>query len=1057
MVWIRRNSPATGSARKTSESSSMYAGGPHWIQPNCLHPSSHDHRTVAMCRTMANNDVPATSSSDLLAIMLNDLPPFLRDTLSQDQALAATVGVVLEKYKRIMSVSLLPFFPGYTDHGYSHVISVLQSVEWLVGKEDNPITSSDVAVLAIAAVLHDIALHITEDGFVSLIRPAAPVELITGLGDKEWGELWRAYISEAKRWDSRKRVLLFGRDVPIKDPPEDTQDFSEVDQLLIGEFIRRYHPRIAHETARFGFPAPGGRVAAIENVDPVLLDLAGLVARSHGMSLRATMPYLQKHADVRDYRGLHAVYVMVLLRIADFLQIERSRAPKEVLEIRNIRSPISRGEWRLHGTIDNVNATHEDNEAIFVKATPGEAATFLRVRGLLRDIQNELDTSWAVLGEVYGRMPPLHRLKMVLRRVRSNLDDEDEFERTISYVPREAVIKSAGADLLKLLIAPLYGDRPDIGVRELIQNGVDAVRELDDLDPTRARFRSKRNPDVLVELVREAGNAWLVVSDEGVGMSADTICNFFLNAGATFRLSDEWKRLHMTDSGHSKVLRSGRFGIGVLAAFILGDEIHVETRYVFAREPTGFQFSASITDDTINIQKVPAKNGTRIRVRLNESSAAAFEDALQHKRGSERKHRFSDWYCFSRPNVQYVGFDGKKIGTRWRIPSPDEPLPAEWRRMHLPELLYQVDWTYSQAPGLVVNGILVQEAPMGGWLKISPEMVFRRPNLSIVDPDAQLPLSIRRDALTTDELPFAEALRDDVICDYITHSLLTAPAMPVTEGGDPDWYLGETYRGFSEELAISFTNIAPNHFGRWLSASEGVCPFEPWFLRRLNLESLLILIVAANETILPEFHFTSTPNTVLIPADDNTFAAGLEVLQKLLVYKEPRGWNVATTDRRTKRETRSLVHSLTDPESGPLRGHEIYGATLVLPRTPQDAALDRFPVGIRSELDELTRLFDTEKRERNALVLQIGQPPHDDDIRPLAEAVSNPSEEWPQIAMKLYLREGTSRKINSPLASHWKKYMDVPVIPYGSKDRSQNCERAFESLRHYVEQYKKAP
>jgi HSP90 family molecular chaperone len=44
--------------------------------------------------------------------------------------------------------------------------------------------------------------------------------------------------------------------------------------------------------------------------------------------------------------------------------------------------------------------------------------------------------------------------------------------------------------LLKLLVGPLYSDDPGIGLRELLQNAIDAVRELKELQERRLPFES---------------------------------------------------------------------------------------------------------------------------------------------------------------------------------------------------------------------------------------------------------------------------------------------------------------------------------------------------------------------------------------------------------------------------------------------------------------------------------------------------------------------------------------------------------------------------------------
>ena len=100
---------------------------------------------------------------------------------------------------------------------------------------------------------------------------------------------------------------------------------------------------------------------------------------------------------------------------------------------------------------------------------------YLRVWSLLDGLQRELDTSWAVMGEVYSRREDLKGLGIRLRRVRSNLDDVRRFRQQVSYIPGRFAFESAGTGLLKKLVAPLYGDAPEVGVRELLQNAIDAV------------------------------------------------------------------------------------------------------------------------------------------------------------------------------------------------------------------------------------------------------------------------------------------------------------------------------------------------------------------------------------------------------------------------------------------------------------------------------------------------------------------------------------------------------------------------------------------------------
>src|SRR6202451_1072876 len=101
----------------------------------------------------------------------------------------------------------------------------------------------------------------------------------------------------------------------------------------------------------------------------------------------------------------------------------------------------------------------------------------------------------------------------------------------------------------------------------------------------------------------------LTVSDRGTGMTEEIIVNYFLKAGGSFRRSLAWKKEFEseegTSRGHSKsrVLRSGRFGVGVLAAFLIGDELEVSTRHLNDAADNGLTFTATIDTETIELMR----------------------------------------------------------------------------------------------------------------------------------------------------------------------------------------------------------------------------------------------------------------------------------------------------------------------------------------------------------------------------------------------------------------------------------------------------------------------
>ena len=288
------------------------------------------------------------------------------------------------------------------------------------------------------------------------------------------------------------------------------------------------------------------------------------------------------------------MYLMAIPRLSDYLQLQRDRAPWQRLLVSKLRSPLSIKEWQAHEAIRSMTFEDNDPEAVFVNVRPNDVGTFLKLRDLLDGLQLELDLSWAILGEVCVRHKTLSRLGVTIRRVRSNIHDNRFLLPRLRFFPLRAAFEAADAELLTLLVQPLYGDDANFGIHELIQSPVDACLERQDVghhDQAEILAQSEQEVDVAVSIDTKNGVHYLTISDKGIGMTANTVCEYFLRAGAFYRRSDSWRKLHEPD-GLSRPLRSGRFGSGVLAGFLLSDEIKVSTRHLYATEMEGVEFSA---------------------------------------------------------------------------------------------------------------------------------------------------------------------------------------------------------------------------------------------------------------------------------------------------------------------------------------------------------------------------------------------------------------------------------------------------------------------------------
>lgn len=746
------------------------------------------------------------------------LPKLFDNILKSNPVLYAAISSSFVKFEPWLEQSGMPFFPGFTDHSPRHIKDVLETAASLVADESRDLLSpEDVAVLCASILLHDCGMHLTQDGFRALVSDEGAV-VIPGLGDVPWPQLWKDFLSEARRFGQEKLVAIFGDTEPLLIENFNFLDLSERDCLLIGEFVRRHHARLAHEIALRGVPNVSGERLELVGLDEELRDLAGLVARSHGMSIRATFPYIDnKYGLVAEYRSVKTPFLMAVLRIADYIQVQSERALKSLLSVKELRSPISRQEWRAHFAVKDVSMNHDDPEALYVRASPKEVRTYLKLVNLFRDIQRELDESWATIGEVYGRRGELSELGLTWRRIRSNLDAADKFSATVPYVPIKAGFDASGPDLLKLLVGPLYEYDYSVGIRELLQNAVDACRELVDITKREREFQSDGDePDVLVEFNEsQDGSGWITVTDRGVGMTLNTITNYFLIAGASFRNSDVWKKQHLSEDGESRVLRGGRFGVGALAAFLLGDQITVKTRHFERLETEGFEFTARMDDPLVEVKRCTAPAGTSIRVWVSNKDVF---DALRPSLGSSsnedivhlRSWSEVDWFVQESPAVKYLwnGYatslsratssERKKIQACYRpsanslVPLPEASL-ADWHVLDAPAPYSVILWRFLEknparsnddahqysshikSSQITVNGIRVESIGYGRYEYIysnayrvndEPAVVVRRPSMAIFDPSGLCPINLQRSSIAFEKMGFDTKLTEAIFRDH---------------------------------------------------------------------------------------------------------------------------------------------------------------------------------------------------------------------------------------------------------------------------------------------------
>ncbi|HEX9939638.1 MAG TPA: ATP-binding protein [Longimicrobium sp.] len=770
----------------------------------------------------------------------------LEDFLSSVPEGWSTYGLDHLACKSILEIlydNKLTLFPGYTDHGIRHVCEVLRWVDFLIAKQvraQSVLGSTDHAVLIMAVLLHDLAMHIQPTGFMALISGEtshAPVEWFKKhRNDHPWKKVWEDFYADARKFDDRKLTVLFGSKVQVRLPPADVSKWETQDRLLAGEFIRRHHARLAHEIALHGFPGiPHNVFPGLVPRMHELADLAGVVARSHGMGLREVLPYLKtRHGSWATPQNVAATYLMALLRVADYLQLQSARAPVILMHLRQPLGPVSLNEWEKHAAVSYVGEHDDDHAAIHVQVTPGVShRTLLQLLELFTTVQAEMDTSSAVLREIYGSHATRQYRVLELARTRlTHNADDPEFTSELPYVPVPTRFRSEGIDLLYQLVKPLYNYDVTLAVRELLQNAVDAVRELEALVEDRPQLRhalrqgdTRFEGDVRVRLATgPAGQVTLTVEDRGVGMTPRVVRDYFLTIGVSYRSSDEWERLHMDEGRVPRVYRSGRFGVGVLAAFLLGDMIEVTTRHWESER--GVRFRASIPDDLIELQWVDGVPvGTTVSVMLNENALRPLRPVVDPEwsgsswRAEATAAEFLDWYTMEWPKV-VMEVDDRQLSSGLRFPLP-ETRRRRWRRFEF-DGYPEIQWSFSGG-AVACNGILVNRSSRR-FLYETQAYVLSWPSLSVIDPSARLRLNLQRTEIQWED-EFPRALAIEIARDMLAYALLRGPTARMDGGRTPIF----AYDGLLSRGQHSF-----------LQLEEGYALWDPEIVSAVGVNSLIL-------------------------------------------------------------------------------------------------------------------------------------------------------------------------------------------------------------------------
>ena len=445
------------------------------------------------------------------------------------------------------------FFREYTDHSIDHVDGMLVDLEWIIPDETKQImTPADWLLIVLSVYFHDVGLLITKDEFAKRHSNTA------------FQQFKDDPLVEARQFSDYKAAI-------------NALTLEEADRIYYEEFVRSTHgARIKAWLKGEGGNTLGLSHAVTEILYPLLVGLEatflndlGNVCESHtgdDLENRVRFPVSQPYGGPAETANVF--YAALVLRTVDLLNITRARAPSIAYQLINPSDPTSQLEWQKQNRVRSVRSQTKKNsegaadpaiqpDTVEVFAKFDEPEPFFGLTSYLAYSQKQLVASQSMCEK--AQKETISPYKFPWRYI-----DQTKIE-TEGFLTQSFEFELDQHKILDLLTGHTLYNNSNVVLRELTQNALDAVRLQ--------AYQNKKDPCEHGEIIISwnSSSRILSVQDNGTGMTQEIVEKHLLKVGSS-RYQDKKFR-----ESHPNFHSISRFGIGVLSAFMVSDDVEILT------------------------------------------------------------------------------------------------------------------------------------------------------------------------------------------------------------------------------------------------------------------------------------------------------------------------------------------------------------------------------------------------------------------------------------------------------------------------------------------------
>ncbi|UII26084.1 ATP-binding protein [Fulvivirga maritima] len=450
----------------------------------------------------------------------------------------------------------------FTLHDGDHLFRVLNLMERLLTEETiRKLSSPELMLLILSAFFHDIGMSPDEQDVLALrkIWDSDP-EFADEHEKKKYDEFNRFFSARPSQQDVINELIDQGKH----------SNAETIKSYLITEFIRQTHADRAREIIEKDW----NNKIVFRDTD-LTVEFAQ-ICFSHNEDALTILDFDKSLlCGVGTYACLPLI--AVILRLADILDFDGKRTPSILYSHLYVRHPVSVKEWNKHRAVEAWDITPD---LIQFSAK----CTHPAIEASIHEFCNLIDRELCVCNNIISTVNDFNTgkarditIKFPFKVNRDKINTKKDIRNKPLYIYRDTQFNLSKQQVIDLLMGTkLYGN-PEVALRELLQNSIDAclLRQAQEV-----KWGNPYSPEIEVKYYSDGKDVILQVEDNGTGMDQYIIDNYYSTVGSSFYKSTDFYNLK--SESNADFTPTSRFGIGILSCFMVADTLIVDTKRVYA-------------------------------------------------------------------------------------------------------------------------------------------------------------------------------------------------------------------------------------------------------------------------------------------------------------------------------------------------------------------------------------------------------------------------------------------------------------------------------------------